>query len=229
MQRECMFLSLHENLHPKAYVYYRLAQVKAHRADVTTRERNVSAREQSLREKEQHLTALLNQKDHEIGSLQQMVSELQQSRQYSHQDVEGAVKQAVARREVELRVLVMKREEEVALAMGKREEEIMEAVRRREIEVCDAWVKREAEIRTEVEENFKMLEERVQWAEKREIELREEETRLEEMKAELEANMKKIEQNLAKGWFPSSLQLHINIDSHRPEREEPIGRSQEFA
>jgi hypothetical protein len=44
------------------------------------------------------------------------------------------VKQTVARREEELRILVMKWEE-VAVAIAKHEEEIMEAVRNREAEV----------------------------------------------------------------------------------------------
>lgn len=49
--------------------------------------------------------------------------------------MEVAVKQAVARREEELRILVMKWEEEIAVAIAKRKEEIMEAVRNRGAEV----------------------------------------------------------------------------------------------
>jgi NIMA (never in mitosis gene a)-related kinase 2 len=68
------------------------------------------------------------------------------------------VGQAVARREEELRVLVMKREEEVAIAKG--EEEIMQAVRNREAEVDAACVKREE------------VDKQIQWVLARENELK---------------------------------------------------------
>ncbi|KDR69178.1 hypothetical protein GALMADRAFT_104121 [Galerina marginata CBS 339.88] len=169
-----------------------LSTVKSHRAAVTAKEREILAREQTLRESEERVTSLLNQKDQEIASLQQLVGQLQQSHHYSRSDVELAVKQAVARREEELRVLVMKREEEVAVAIAKREEEVMEAVRAREAEVDAACVKREETIRHEVDE-------RIQWILSRENELRQEETRLEEEKAEMEAKLKRIEETLTKG------------------------------
>ena len=66
------------------------------------------------------------------------------------------VKQAVARREEELRILVMKWEEEVAVAIAKGEEEIMEAVRNREAEVDAVCVQRDELIKKEVDE-------RIQW------------------------------------------------------------------
>jgi len=91
---------------------------------------------------EQRLTSLLNQRDKEITSLQQLVSQVQQQQQFSRPDVEVAVKQAVARREEELRILVMKREE-VAVAIAKRKKEIIEAVRNREAEVDAACIQRE--------------------------------------------------------------------------------------
>ncbi|PPQ91453.1 hypothetical protein CVT25_014223 [Psilocybe cyanescens] len=180
-----------------------LSAVKAHRAAVSAKEREVLEREHNLRESEQHLTAVLNSKDQEITALQHLVAQLreqlqsssqtqQQQPQYTRQDIEHAAKQAIARREEELRVLVMKREEEVALAIAKREEEIMEAVRAREVEIDQACVRREEVVRKEVEE-------RVQWVLDREAALRAEERRLEDVKREVEAGMRKVEAGLTKG------------------------------
>ena len=101
--------------------------------------------------------------------------------------MEVAVKQAVARREEELRILVVKREEEVAVAIAKREEEIMEAVRNREAEVDAACLQREQLIKKEVDE-------RIQWVLARESELKAEEIRLEVVKRELEESAKKVQQ-----------------------------------
>lgn len=165
---------------------------------MVTKERELVAREQVLLAKEQQLSDLLLQKDHEIVDLQNVVAQLQQQHQFSQHDVEQAVRQGIARREEDLRVLVRKREEEVGAAMAKREEEIMEAVRQREIEVCDAWSAREAEIRKEVEDSIKAVEERVAWINQREIELKEEEEQVQEARLELEAKLKKWEEGLAK-------------------------------
>jgi hypothetical protein len=99
----------------------------------------------------------------------------------------------------------MKREEEVAASMNKREEEIMEAVQRRDAEICDAWVKREGEIRKEVEENYKSMQERMDWITKKEWELKDEEVRLEEMREQLEESMRKLEENIMKGMFLRNL------------------------
>jgi len=85
------------------------------------KERDILVREQALVEKEQHLASLLNHKDQEIASLHQLVSQLQRSHQVSQQELEMSVKQAVIRREEELRVLICKQEGEVALAMAQRE------------------------------------------------------------------------------------------------------------
>ncbi|KAF9547932.1 Pkinase-domain-containing protein [Agrocybe pediades] len=167
--------------------------VKNHRSTLAAKERELQAREKVMLEKEQCLASLLQQKDQEIHTLQQFVAQLQQAQQtpqFSRQDVELAIKQAVAKREEELRVLILKHEQEVAVAMAKREEEIIEAVRAREVEVDQACAQREQLIRKEVDE-------RIQWVIHRETELRAEETRLEEAKADLEANMKKFEQNMA--------------------------------
>ncbi|KAJ3506182.1 hypothetical protein NLJ89_g7011 [Agrocybe chaxingu] len=160
--------------------------VKAHRADLTTRERAVIARENAFNEKEQRFADLLSAKDQEITSLKQMLAQMQS-------EVERTVKAAVAAREEELRILVTEREAEVGQAMAEREEEVLRAVREREAEICNAWVKHEEEIRKEVEENFKAVEERVEWAAKREVELKEEERKLAERRAEVE----KLEANIA--------------------------------
>ena len=107
-----------------------------------------------LLQNEQRLMSFLNHKDQEITSLQQLVLQLQQQQQrFSRQDVEVAIKQAVARREEELRILVMKWQE-VAVAIAKHEEEIMEAVCNREAEVDAVCVQREELINKEVDERI---------------------------------------------------------------------------
>ncbi|KAG5725163.1 G2-specific protein kinase nimA [Termitomyces sp. T112] len=177
-----------------------LNSVKSHRADNSARERDLNVRESILREREQQMAALVGQKDAEIANLQRMVTRLQEQRnQYSQQQMEAAIKEAVGHREEELRVLVMKREKEVADAMARREDEIMEAVRRREAEVCEAWAARETEIRKEFEDGVKAVEERIEWIQAKEEELKAEETRLEGAQSELEDKIAKWEETLAKG------------------------------
>jgi hypothetical protein len=180
----------------------RLSIVKGHRSTLADKERDVLSREQALIEKEQHLASLLSHKDQEIVSLRHLVGQLQQSHQSSQQEIEMSNKQAVIRREEELRVLIYKREEEVALAMAHREEELMEAVRNREQQLSDAWTRREAEIWKEVEESLKSsFDERIQWVVKRENDLVVEETRLNELQEELEERMRKIDEGVMKGSF----------------------------
>jgi len=207
----------------------RLSTVKAHKTTIVNKEREVLAREQAIIEKEQHINTLFTQKDQEIATLQHAVAQLQnqQNCQLSQRDVEVAVKQAIARREEELRVLVMKREEEVASAMSKREEEIMEAVRRRETEVCEAWVTREAEIRKEVEQSIKAVEERIEWIAKRENELKIEEARLDGIREDVEDKVKKLEESVAKGAYYSQLACIYFQQSYREEGKDTSGRSQE--
>lgn len=173
-----------------AYSIFRLSQVKSHRAAVLAKEREILAREDALREQERRLSSILSEKDAEIARLQAHITHTQQQPQIAQRDVELAIRQAVARREEELRVLIQAREEEVASAIAKREEEIMEAVRRREAEVCQAWSAREAEIRQEVEVSIKAVQERVEWIVKREEELRVEEEKVEEMREEVEERMR---------------------------------------
>jgi NIMA (never in mitosis gene a)-related kinase len=201
----------------------RLSVVKIHKSTVTNREREVLAREAVLREKEQQLASALSSKDNEIAALQQMVAQLEQQqhrKQYSQQDVEMTIKEAVARREEELRVLVMKREAEVAEAMARREEEIMEAVRKREAEVFEEWRTRETDMQQEIEEKIKELEARVDWIQAKEEELTAEDARLETVRIQLEGKIAKWEENAAKGQtrFTFEYSTHLMSCSGRKEK-----------
>jgi DNA-binding response OmpR family regulator len=70
------------NFHPFFSPFsHRFSIVKVHPATVTAKEREILVREQTLLQNEQRLTLLLNQKDQEIMSLQQLVSQLQQQQQ----------------------------------------------------------------------------------------------------------------------------------------------------
>lgn len=116
--------------------------MKSHKSTVVNKEHEVLARESALVEKEQHLAALVANKDAQINEFQQLLAQPQSQPhliQANQQMIDAQVVAAVARREEELRLLVMKREEEVATAMTRREEEIMDAVRKREEEVLGAW------------------------------------------------------------------------------------------
>ena len=209
-QRKCMLnvafpLTLHSSL------TLRLSVVKIHKSTVINREREVIARETALREQEQQLASILSSKENEIVALQHMVAQLEQQhrQQYSQQDVELAIKEAVARREEELRILVTKRETEVAEAMARREEEIMKAVRKREAEIFEEWRAREASMQQEMEEQIKGFEDRVEWIQAKEQGLMAEDARLETVRTELEDKILKVEQDAAKSQsgFTSSLLL----------------------
>jgi hypothetical protein len=195
------------------YYDIRLSTVKSHKATVTAREREVLARETAILDRERQIASIVAHKDNEIVTLQHMVAQLQQQQQqYSQHDVESTIKEAVARREEELRVLVMRREEEVAAAMSRREDEIMEAVRRRETEVFEAWGTREQDIRREVEEKIREVDEHVDWIQAREEELRAEDSRLEAVRIELEEKVAKWEDSVAKGL--SSYASLLDITTH---------------
>ncbi|KAJ3716687.1 kinase-like domain-containing protein [Lentinula raphanica] len=168
-----------------------LATVKAHKNTIVARERDVTAREAALVEREQRLNALVMEKDKEIASLHLAIAQ-KQHLQYSQQELEAAVHEAISRREEELRVLVLQREEEVAAAIAKREEEIIASVNKREEELNQAWVMREEQIRQEVDD-------KVRWIQERENELVAEEKRLEEVRSGLEEKAKKWEVKSVKG------------------------------
>jgi hypothetical protein len=154
------------------------------KAKVIAQERDLHAREAAFLQKESQLQAQLASKDTEIASLRNALSnaeshysELQSQQQCIQARHHALVREAVAKREEELRVSVMEREEEVAAAMARREEEIMDAVRKREAELVEAWRKREEEVRTEVQE-------KIDWCLKRQKTLVEERERLEVIRKE---------------------------------------------
>jgi len=155
---------------------------------VIAKERELTARESAFAEKESHMHVVLSQKDAEIASLRQHVIESQSA-------VDARIKEAIVKREEELRVAVMRREEEVAAAMARREEEIMGAVRTREEEILEAWRGREEQIRKEVSEP---AEEQLKWVKGREEELEAERMRLDGVRAELETKVKMLDES-AKG------------------------------
>ncbi|TRM60001.1 kinase-like domain-containing protein [Schizophyllum amplum] len=189
----------HERLelaHKTAETDKMLSAVKTHKTNIIAREREVAAREAAAAERESQFHVALSQKDAEIGHLQQLLATVQQEqslRCYTQEDVETAMKDAVTKREEELRVLVTKHEQEVAAAMARREEEIMEAVRTREAELFQAMQTREAQMEQDYDERVKEIEERVQWVNARQEELQEEEQRIESTRTELERKMKEWE------------------------------------
>ncbi|KAG7100016.1 hypothetical protein E1B28_001803 [Marasmius oreades] len=175
--------------------------VKSHRANLVSRERELVSREKAVQEREQYLSMVVSQKDAEIASLQQAIAQTQEHQQRADGVLETAVREAISKREQELRVLVLKREEEVATAMAKREEEIIASVNKREKELNDAWVAREEQIRKEVEERARWVEERANWVEERaswvetrEAELKEAEGWLDGVRTELEEEEKRLEE-----------------------------------
>jgi hypothetical protein len=82
-------------------------------------------------------------------------------------------------------------------------------------------VRREAEIRKEVEETFKSIDERVQWVVKRENDPEAEETRLNKVREELEEKMRQIDQGVMKGSFFYSF-LEIALTSIQSGRERTL-------
>lgn len=162
--------------------------MKSHKSAVIARERELAAREAAFIEREQQLAALVAQKDSELASLHQTIA----CHPFSQQDLETAVREAISRREEELRILVLQREEEVAAAMAKREEEIIVSVNKREAELNEAWVIREEQIRREVDE-------RVKWIQDREADLAAEQSRLEQLNLDLEEKAKKWEGKSVRG------------------------------
>jgi hypothetical protein len=157
------------------------------------------------------MDALLSQKDAEISSLQVFVSQLQrQVQSHAQQDktvIEQCIRDAISKREDELRVAVMRREEEVATAIARREEEVMDAVRAREEEILQAWKTREGQIRDEVME---AVEERVNWVERKSKELQLEEEKLMGIKKELDCRKIEPPPTPKSHEFPAILETPIN-------------------
>jgi NIMA (never in mitosis gene a)-related kinase 2 len=183
--------------------------VKVHKTAAMNKERELLAREASLAEKERHLVAVLAKKDAEVAALQKHVAQIQRAgARYGKEDVEAAVRIAVARREEELRVLITQREKEVQAAMAKREEEIQEAVRIREQKVYEAWARREAEITKEVDIRRRSLEQSADAIKKKEEDLKAEEVRLSSIREELEDKVAKWDESV-KSMVSPHLVMHI--------------------
>ncbi|RDX55223.1 kinase-like protein [Lentinus brumalis] len=160
-----------------------LTTVKAHKTTLLSKERDLVARETALSEREAKMTLLVTQKDEELTSLRGLIAEAQST-------VQQHVREAIARRDEELRAMVVKKEAEVALRMARREEEIMEAVRRREEDVSRMWAEWERQTR---EAMARAVDERMEWVQQQANELEQERERLATVKCELEAKMKALE------------------------------------
>ncbi|KAI5997374.1 kinase-like domain-containing protein [Pisolithus albus] len=166
-----------------------LATVKNHESAVVAKERDLYAREATLAEREAKLTTLVAEKDAEILRLHQLISA-------AESQVDIRIREAIGKREEELRLAVMKREQEVAAAMARQEEEIMDAVRQREREIFEAWSAREEQIRSEVnsavQENMKRIA-------AREAELEAEQMRLDAVQKDLEVKLTALSNQEGKG------------------------------
>ena len=123
------------------------------------------------------------QKDEELVSLRGIIAEAEST-------LQRHVREAIARRDEELRAMIIKKEAEVAARMARREQEIMEAVRRREEDVTRMWAEWERQTR---EAMARAVDERMEWVQQQANELELERERLENVKGELEAKMKALE------------------------------------
>lgn len=161
-----------------------------HKANVLARERDVAAREAALAEKEAQvsaLTAVLTQKDTELASLRALLATAEETHQTK-------VREALLKREDELRAMVLKQEADVAARMARREEEIMDAVRRREEDIAKMWSDWERETR---EGMARAVEERMAWVQEQAAELERERARIQGVQAELERRCQEAEKELA--------------------------------
>ena len=161
----------------------RLNTVKSHKTNLLTKERDLASREAALLERETKLAAIVAQKDEELASLRNVLANAEST---LHQ----RVRQAVSKRDEELRAMLLKQEQEVTDRMTRREQEIMEAVRRREEEMARMWGEWEQQTR---ESMGRAVEERMQWVQQRGEELEHERQRLDGVKQELETKVKAME------------------------------------
>ncbi|RPD59747.1 kinase-like protein [Lentinus tigrinus ALCF2SS1-7] len=160
-----------------------LNTVKAHKSALLSKERDLIARETALVDREAKMVALVAQKDEELTSLRSVIAEADST-------LQQRVREAIARRDEELRAMVIKKEAEVAARMAHREQEIMEAVSRREEDMTRMWAEWERQTR---EAMGRAVDERMEWVQQQANELEQERERLEIVKAELEAKMKALE------------------------------------
>jgi NIMA (never in mitosis gene a)-related kinase 2 len=153
---------------------------------VIAREREVAAREVAVIESETRYSVALAEKDTEISSLRALLSAAEAIHQQK-------VREALMKREEELRTMVLKQEAEVAVRMAKREEEIMEAVRTREEDIAAMWANWEKETR---EGMCRAVEERMNWVKERTEELDKEKQSLESVRKEMERKMEEMERRI---------------------------------
>ena len=121
---------------------YRLSEVKMHRSTTVAKERELSARETALAEREAKLTALVAEKDADSENLRlyNLVSTTQSP-------LDARIREAIDKRQEELRVAIRRCEEVVAATMARREEKILSAVRERKQESINAWRTRKEQIK----------------------------------------------------------------------------------
>ncbi|KAL6303524.1 kinase-like domain-containing protein [Sparassis latifolia] len=171
-----------------------LNQVKAHKASLQARERDIVAREAAIAEKETRLNALLTEKETRAKALLSQKDEKIATLRSQAANTEAAqlmrIREAVTRRDEELRAMVLKQEAEVAARMARREEEIMEAVRRREEEITQMWIEWETKAR---EAMSRAVEERMEWVQQRAEELEHERVRLQALDEELQKKIAVLE------------------------------------
>ncbi|KAH9949050.1 kinase-like protein [Amylocystis lapponica] len=165
-----------------------LTAVKAHKTTLLARERDVVARESAFAEKESAFKTALAQKDAELAALRANAAQAEAA-------VSVRVREALVRREEELRAMVLKQEADVAARMARREEEIMEAVRRREEEIAQMWAQWEVQTRQNM---VNAVEERMTWVQQRTDELEQEHVRLGGVRQELERKMAALEDGVGR-------------------------------
>ncbi|PCH35839.1 kinase-like protein [Wolfiporia cocos MD-104 SS10] len=162
-----------------------LTTVKSHKATLQARERDLAAREAAAAEREAKVAAALQAKDDELAALRVLLAQAEAA-------VLARIREAVARRDEELRAMVLAQERDVAARIARREEEIMEAVRRREEEIERMWVDWEAKTRRAMEQ---AVEERMVWVRGMAAENDRERERLDGVRLELERKMAAMEEN----------------------------------
>ncbi|KAI0682534.1 hypothetical protein BC835DRAFT_1399428 [Cytidiella melzeri] len=202
-----------------------LTTVKTHKATILAREREVTARETTVMEREKQVVSLLSEKDTEIASLRALLSTAESTHQQK-------VREALMKREEELRTMVLKQEAEVAARMARREEEIMEAVRKREEDIARMWADWERETR---EGMCRAVEERMNWVKVRSEELEREKEGVDSVRRELERKMEELEKKervelacsgLVKSSQPLEEVKNILAPLHRLPIAPPMGEQQ---
>lgn len=163
--------------------------MKIHKTALLNKERDLVAREQAAAASETSLASIIAAKDEEIASLRSLAASAENL-------LQTRVREAIARRDEELRAMVLKQEQEVAARIARREEEIMEAVRQREEEISRMWADWEAKTR---EAMTAAVEERMEWVRQQAEEMDRERSRLDDVREDLERKMSTLEAAERKG------------------------------